>query len=221
MTMNDMTMVNRTGLERLPRESAKAHAAFRAYLDLGAERSLAAVAAKLGKSKVLMERWSRRYDWSGRIAAHERHVAEIERQAIERLAIERAVDWHKVEEDQRRSEWRARERAVRLANQIMDRWEEHDGKLGTLEGIARLLELASKLGRLAAGMPSEVKEVNTTITGTIDIEWEAALRKTFGQRTEDGGRKAEVVEAEVVSNQTSVISAEPVKPAEIENGGQR
>ena len=34
MTTNDMTMVNRTGLERLPRESAKAHAAFRTYLEI-------------------------------------------------------------------------------------------------------------------------------------------------------------------------------------------
>jgi hypothetical protein len=45
------------------------------------------------------------------------------------------------------------------------------------------------------------------VTGTIDIEWEAALRKTFGPR------EGQVVEAEVVSNQ-------PAKPAEIENGGK-
>jgi membrane protein required for beta-lactamase induction len=83
---------------RLPRESAKAHAAFREYLELGPQRSLALVAANLGKSKVLMERWSRRYDWAGRLAAQAAHVADIERQAIESLAIEKAVEWHRQHE---------------------------------------------------------------------------------------------------------------------------
>ena len=41
--------------EQLPREGTKAFAAFKTYLDLGPQRSLAAVAAKLGKSKVMME----------------------------------------------------------------------------------------------------------------------------------------------------------------------
>ena len=53
------------------------------------------------------------------------------------------------------------------------------------QGIARLLELATKLGRLAAGMPTEVKEVNTTMKATIDVDWEIAIRKAYGQ-TESG-----------------------------------
>ena len=61
--------------EQLPRESAKAYAAFRTYLDLGPERSLAATGAKLGKSKVLMERWSRKFDWVGRVEVHASHLA--------------------------------------------------------------------------------------------------------------------------------------------------
>ena len=65
----------------------------------------------------------------------------------------------------------------------MPRWEKNKAKCGTLEGIARLLELATKLGRLAAGMPTEVKEVNTTVKATIDVEWEIAIRKAYGVAT--------------------------------------
>jgi hypothetical protein len=44
--------------EQQPREGAKAFAAFKAYLDMGAERSLEAVAQKLHKSEQLLGRWS-------------------------------------------------------------------------------------------------------------------------------------------------------------------
>ncbi len=192
--------------ERLPRESAKAHAAFQAYRDLGPQRSLALVAANLGKSKVLMERWSRRYDWVGRIAAQAAHVADIERQTIERLTIEHAVEWHRLQESVKREAWREAEETIAMVRKARADWLAK-GRLPGWEGMARMLELAFKLKQFAAGMPSEIKEVNTTVTGTIDIEWEAALRKTFGPR------EGQVVEAEVVSNQ-------PAKPAEIENGGK-
>jgi hypothetical protein len=87
--------IERRSFERLPREGAKAFAAFRLYLELGPDRSLAAVASKLGKSKVLMERWSRRYDWPGRVTEYGAYVAQVEREAIEALARERAVEWRK------------------------------------------------------------------------------------------------------------------------------
>ena len=71
--------------EQQPRESAKAFAAFKTYLELGPERSLAAVAEWHGKSKTMIERWSRRFDWPARVAAHAAHIAAAERQAIEEL----------------------------------------------------------------------------------------------------------------------------------------
>ena len=60
--------------ERQPRETSKAFAAFSAYLGMGPERSLAAVGKKLGKSKVMMEKWSRRFDWPARVVAHGGHL---------------------------------------------------------------------------------------------------------------------------------------------------
>ena len=67
--------------ERQAKESEKAFAAFSIYLSQGPERSLAKVAAKLSRSKVMMERWSRRWDWRGRLVAYAQHMATVEREA--------------------------------------------------------------------------------------------------------------------------------------------
>ena len=181
--------------EQRPKESAKAFAAFRVYLEMGSQRSLALTAGKVGKSKVLMERWSRRYDWSGRVAAYAAHLASVEREAIEGLAVVKAIEWSKVHEAVRIAEWQRHKKLIALADEMIQRWEANPKKCGTLEGIARVLELASKLGRLAAGMPTEIKEVNTTLTATIDVEWEIAIRKAYGVAV-----PGTVVDVETVGN---------------------
>ena len=66
--------------EKQDRESGKAFAAFAVYLSMGSERSLAQVGKNLGKSEGLIERWSKRYDWGGRVQAHGAHFAMIERE---------------------------------------------------------------------------------------------------------------------------------------------
>ena len=170
--------------EQQERESDKAFTAFKTYLELGAQRSLVRVAAQQGKSKTMMERWSRRHNWPARVQAHSAHLAGVERQAIESLAMEKAVDWSKVHEAVRVAEWQRHKKLIALADEMLARWEKNKAKCGTLEGIARVLELATKLGRLAAGMPTEVKEVNTTLKATIDVDWEIAIRKAYGQKAE-------------------------------------
>ena len=198
-TTNQMTF------EKLPRESNKAFAAFRVYLELGPQRSLALTAAKVGKSKVLMERWSRKYDWPGRVAAHAGYVAQVERETIEALAREKAIEWMKVHEDQRIQEWNARTRTLKLAEKIIARWERNEGKAGTLEGIARLLELASKLGRLASGMEGDVTTKDET---TVRIDVTLALEKVYGVAAPPAniGSATQVVDVE----------ATPVEPKQLE-----
>ena len=166
--------------EQLPRETSKAFAAFRVYLELGPQRSLALTAAKLGKSKPMMEKWSRKYDWPGRVAAHAGHVAQVEREAIESLAREKAIEWQKVHEEQRIEEWRQRCRLVKLAELVISRWEANAHKLGTLEGIARILELASKLGRMASGMEGDGSDRGKN-GPAVRVEVTLALEKIYGQ----------------------------------------
>lgn len=52
-----------------PDESALAYAAFRAYRDIGPERSTALVADMAGKSKSLIQRWCTTHRWVERAAA--------------------------------------------------------------------------------------------------------------------------------------------------------
>jgi multidrug efflux pump subunit AcrA (membrane-fusion protein) len=64
-----------TPTERQPKETAPAYAAFRCYLELGPDRSLAKAGRALGKSKNLMEGWSTKWNWVERVAAFESAAA--------------------------------------------------------------------------------------------------------------------------------------------------
>ena len=199
--------------EQLPRESNKAFAAFSLYLSLGPERSLAAVGQKLGKSLALMERWSSRYDWPARVQAYAARLAVVERETIEALAREKAVDWHKVHEAQKIAEWKLRTEYLELAQEGIRRWKAKPERCGSLEGLARLGEVFVKLGRLASGMPTEHVEHTGDNGGPIRVEFEVALKKIYGKAA------GAVVEAEVVSEAPPVAPeqkqlSEPAKGAQ-------
>ena len=121
--------------EQQAKESDKAFAAFSLYLSLGPQRSLEAVATKLGKSKTLMERWCRRHAWVARVQAQSEYLAGVEREKA-------------------------------YAN---------------LADIARMVEVASKMGRLASGMATDRTEVSGEDGGAIKVEFALALKKVYGQ----------------------------------------
>lgn len=60
--------------ERQKGESAQAFEAFFLYLEMGANRSIRAVSQELGKSKTLIDRWSRTYKWVERCRAWDNHI---------------------------------------------------------------------------------------------------------------------------------------------------
>jgi hypothetical protein len=165
--------------EQQPRESSRAFAAFNTYLSLGPQRSLVAVGQKLGKSRVVIERWSTKYDWVSRVQAHSAHLAEVERKVIEGRAMEKAVEWSKMTEAVRREAWRRSEELMLMADDFLERWRK-SSRVPGFESIVRGMELAIRLKQFAAGMPSEIKEVNTTVSGTVELDWEMALKKIYG-----------------------------------------
>ena len=73
--------------ERHGDESYKAYEAFCIYRDLGAGRTLAAVAEKLRKSYDLIRRWSKKFCWQERADAWDKMIAE---QAAKKAAEEYA-----------------------------------------------------------------------------------------------------------------------------------
>jgi hypothetical protein len=177
--------------EQQPRESAKAFAAFSLYLNLGAERSTAAVANKLAKSEQLIRRWSAKFAWIVRVAAHGAHYAIIEREAVEAVARGKAVEWEKRETQLRETEWAMHERAIAAAKRGLDAYMDKDTVYANLADIARMLEIASKLGRLATGLDkSNGEERDGDDLPTLRVEVTVALEKIYGD--------AEIVDAEVI-----------------------
>lgn len=166
--------------ERQERESDKAFAAFKTYLELGPERSLAVVADKLDKSKTMIERWSRKFDWPARVQAHSAHLADIERKTAEALAVQAGTDWAKRQEQHREDEWQTRTELIGLAREAIERWKKNAARCGTLEGIARLLDLASKLGRVSSGLSLEPAEKPDEADAAFMIQIEVALDKIYG-----------------------------------------
>ena len=184
--------------EQQPKESGKAFAAFAMYLSMGSERSLAQVGKKLGKSEGLIERWSKRYDWGGRVQAHGAHFAMIEREATEAVARGKAAEWLTRQEKIREREWSMHEKCLAAAERALASFMEREKVYANLSDIARILEVASKLGRLAAGMATDRTEVTGEDGGPIRVELSAALSKIYG----------DVVDVECTSPRPSPQSGE-------------
>lgn len=184
--------------EQLPKEGAKPFAAFAIYLSLGPERSLALVGQKLGKSGGLMERWSRKFDWPARVQAHAAHLAIVEREASEAMARGKSAEWLKRQTEVREREWRLHEKCIAAAEKALAAFMERDKVYANLADISRMLEIASKLGRLATGMATDRTEVTGEDGGPIQVEFEIALRKIY----------SEPLPCEVVD-----VEAKPVTPA--------
>jgi hypothetical protein len=83
-----------------------------------------------------------------------------------------------------------------LADDFLDRWRGAED-LPAFSSVVRGIELAFELKKFASGMPSEVTEVNTHVTGKIDLEWEMAIKRAYA-------RKAQAA--------ATVIDVEEVKP---------
>ncbi len=203
--------------EQQPKESAKAFAAFSLYLSLGPERSIRVVGERLRKSAGLMERWSRRFDWAARAKAHAAHLAMVEREASEALVRGASAEWLGRQQTLRETEWEMHEQCIAAAKRGLKAFMEREKVYANLADIARMLEVASKLGRLASGMATDKTELTGEDGGPIRVELSAALEKVYGAvvdveavaeiggegRQETGGRRQEGEKAESTSPQPS------------------
>ena len=166
--------------EKQPRESAKAFAAFSLYLSQGAERSTREVGKQLGKSEGLIERWAAKFDWRSRVAAHAAHLAIVEREAIEAAARGKAAEWSSREQKLRETEWSMHEAAIAAAKKGLAAYMEREKVYANLADIARMLEIASKLGRLATGL-GDGERRNGDDLPAMRVEVTVALEKIYGE----------------------------------------
>jgi len=190
--------------EQQPKESDKAFAAFAMYLSLGAQRSTAEVGKKLGKSAGLIEQWCTRWQWKNRVGAYGEHLARVEREATEALARSKSAEWLTRREALRETEWEMHEKCIAAARKALAKFLVRENVYANLSDIARILEVASKMGRLAAGMETDRTEITGEDGGPIKVELEVALKKIYGVEARPANDVAAprggIVEAEVIED---------------------
>lgn len=130
--------------ERQPKESLKAWEAFKIYRDMGADRSLAKVGERLGKSAALMEKWSATHAWVDRSRKWDAEKDRLDRKA-------QLDDIRKM-----------RKRHADMANAMLIKAAAALKKIPIDEikasDISRLVDTASKLERISRGDVGEVVE---------------------------------------------------------------
>ena len=166
--------------EQQPRESAKAFAAFSLYLSLGPQRGLREVARKLDKCLTVVGKWSKKFDWPARVAAHGAHLAVVEREAIEAVARSKAAEWENREQKLRETEWAMHEAAIAAAKKGLAAYMDREKVYANLADIARMLEIASKLGRLATGLGDGERRKDDDLPA-VRVEVTVALEKIYGE----------------------------------------
>ena len=161
---------------RHPDETAKAHAAFRYYRDLGEQRAAAKVWEKYGLSRGLVERWSTVHAWVSRVRAWDEHqdriAVAVSTDAIQSMRLEHA-GWGHV----------AAVAAIETINARMHGWRDR-GSVGeppfTAFEAARLLRVGTNLEQTARGLKPESGE----LPGEALNEWAARIEAILG--TEPG-----------------------------------
>lgn len=172
--------------ERQPGETMLAFQAFSEYLRLGATRSAPEVAANLGKGLLALRKWQERHGWVERATQWDAFLVEQEQAAAVLFTKERALTWAKRQEELREAEWEVSQKLLEKARELLRdpkvRWSGGD--------IARIAEVAQKLGRLGAGMETERRVQELTGDGggpvKLEVNFEADLKRVYGQVIEDG-----------------------------------
>ena len=179
--------------QRQKGESAQAYEAAKLYFELRAERSLAAVRQKLGKSKALIERWSRRWNWPERARDYDEHADEFREDELQKSRAKEAQIWIERDRELRERFFQLGEVIVAKAERMVrefpersiTRHESHEGKAvtinvrpnHTLQGLAQILGVGAELQRLAVGIhPGSTPLDNLDLDGLSRDELLALLR---------------------------------------------
>ena len=133
----------------------------------------------MGKSEGLIERWAAKFDWRSRVAAHAAHLAIVEREAIEAAARGKAAEWSSREQKLRETEWAMHEAAIAAAKKGLAAYMDREKVYANLADIARMLEIASKLGRLATGLGDGDGRKADDLPA-MRVEVTVALEKIYG-----------------------------------------
>jgi hypothetical protein len=182
-------------------ESHKAFETFLCYFDIGQNRSFAKVAKLSGVNLNSVKMWAHRFDWRERVRAYNTQLLRS------RLDVETTARRNQAELRASRAalfqdaEWKAAEKLLRAAQNALDVLLHKPPEKLHLSDVARALEIASKLGRLATGLTTEHVAHSGEMNVNLQLEIESAIKKVYGAvveveevpKTESGKQMAEMI----------------------------
>jgi|SRR6185503_3316874 len=187
--------------DRLRNESAKAYAAFVAYRDAGADRSvIGAYRQTKGHPKAtqparLWKAWARDHLWEERAAAYDAHLAAVAQQARETEIARRAAEMERRRAQAQDDAWalfeQVKDRAKQMLKLPIVTVADEDGKKvinpakWDYNSIARTIEAMTKLAKLGAGLDSG-------LLTALTIDW-ASLTEDQLERIAAGENPARVI----------------------------
>jgi hypothetical protein len=155
---------------RLVDEPAKDYKIFATWVREGRHTTMAWLARRAGISRGQMSKLARRFQWRARLEALGADGPEFrDRQA----RINHLLD----------TEYQKHRELIQLADEAIEKWRGSD-RPPTLVEIARLVELASRLGRLSLGMPLDRTEVEVESENKVNLDFQAALLRVYGEPSE-------------------------------------
>ena len=88
--------------------------------------------------------------------------------------------WGARGEQLREQEWDLAQKLIRTAIVLLERHRKCPSREATLAEITRMLDLASRLGRLATNLQTDKTETAGRVDVSFRVELEAALKKVYG-----------------------------------------
>lgn len=208
--------------EQLSNESAAAFGLFRAYLELGPDRSVEAVIENSETSEKAIRLAYKKYKWVSRARVYDNYLARAELNAAKRKLEQDAVKWVHRFTELRESEWSNAQQLIAKAKKMLafPLTEETvvetagpeitDFETGekvptkkitiivkpvkfTLKDAALFVDTASKLMRLASGQETERKLLGVNVFGSADENLNAA-RDLYRQLLAEYADRPDVLE---------------------------
>jgi hypothetical protein len=159
-----------------------AYSAFQRFIASGGVLRPEAMAAETGKVGATLRQWYQRHHWVERYQAMSVAQGEAVLQSARRKAERALAEWAERKEQLRATEWTLHLALVEAGQRGLEMLGKGDGeRVMEAPDVARLLDLASKLGRLATGLATDSKEVTGGVLGALHVDIEVALKKVYGQ----------------------------------------
>jgi hypothetical protein len=145
--------------DQLPNETSKAYAAFKAYCDLGPQRSIPALSRVYSRSIPLLKGWSRKHHWQKRVVEYDAASARTSHEAEEEALKKEAGFWAKAQIEHRKKSFNLGEAILAVAAKELQKIAS-SSRIATLGDVARSIQIADTLKRLSLNLPTEKTELS-------------------------------------------------------------